>query len=420
MKFAYLSLMLIDIFRGTRVISKYKELSRLQFSTPSEVRKRQQKALANYFSKLLKKTDRYKLASSIEEIEIADKKWIRDNQWRLINKSARRKILRRTGGSTGEPFEYYTTTLAQSYLWAGIFLSWQVAGYNLGDRAVFLGGASILGKRNLLKKLFFRLQNIFVIDCFEKQFDLSKKSVLEIYKIRPKYIYGYGNILFEIAKDLKARGVPPPPGIQGIISTADPLTQNMRLVIEDFFLCPVFNQYGSNDAGVSAFECEKRNGFHLITERCYLETDGEGNFISTDMKNYAMAMARYKFGDIGSITWDSCECGRGYPRIINLQGRSNDVLRLYAGGVIHSSFFSYFLKKEVDIKQWQVTKRNEVIKINIIGLHPEKHAAFIKKYQAAISNELGDVLVCIVFDEDIAKTKVGKFRFVIDFDESLN
>lgn len=416
----YISLIFaIDLIRKTSVLKVYKTLTANQFRPPEECQKTLAFDKKLYIENVLNNTDIFKTTTCISSIEPIDKQLIKKKYSSYINRSPTTKVLKRfTGGSTGEPFEYLTTPLAQSYLWAGIFLSWQAAGYKLGDRVVFIGGGSILGKKNIKKTLFFRAQNIHTIDTFEEKSIGQNLSPLKILKIKPKFIYGYaGSIASAAAEIIKSGTSEKFRFVKGIITTAEVLTDKMRSDIKAAFNCDVFNQYGSNDAGVSAFECEEHSGLHIITDRCFLETDENSELLATDLKNHAMGIARYRFGDLGELSDEPCSCGRGYPLIKNLKGRMNDTITLQSGRKVHASYFSFFLKKETTIERYQIIKSNNLIEINIIGADPDTHQALQKNYLQKLKSELDSESINMVFDKPVEKTNSNKFRFVIDKDK---
>jgi len=45
----------------------------------------------------------------------------------------------------------------------------------------------------------------------------------------------------------------------------------LRAQIESLWGCPVFDNYGTNEVGQGAFECEHRNGLHLMEDAMYFE-----------------------------------------------------------------------------------------------------------------------------------------------------
>lgn len=411
----------IDQIRKTSVLKTYKTLSANQFRSFDECQHALEQAKDSYITDVLHQTKAFKNTPNINSITPIDKKTIKKNFSLYLNPRANTSAIKRhTGGSTGEPFEYLTTPLAQSYLWAGIFLSWQAAGYKLGDRVAFIGGGSILGKKNIKKTLFFRAQNIHTIDAFAERSSDQQFCPIQILKIKPKFIYGYASSIATAASAIINSGTSHHYSfVRGVITTAELLTDRMRSDIKIAFNCDVFNQYGSNDAGVSAFECKTHSGMHIITDRCFLEVGDDNELLATDLMNHSMAMVRYKFGDLGELSDTPCACGRGYPLITNLKGRSNDTITLSNGRKVHASYFSFFLKTENTIDRYQIIKENNIIEINIIGAAPEAHARLQSDYLKKLHNELETDSITMVFDKPVEKTSSNKFRFVIDKDQTL-
>jgi len=55
--------------------------------------------------------------------------------------------------------------------------------------------------------------------------------------------------------------------------------------------------------------------------------DGQkGNVVVTMLKKEAFPLIRYRIGDISSITWEKCKCGRTHPRLDRISGRADDML----------------------------------------------------------------------------------------------
>lgn len=419
MNFIYVWLMrAIDQARNTSVLKTYKTLSTNQYQSYNECQHALEQAKASYITNVLNQTKAFKNTTNINSVTPIDKKTIKKDLSLYLNPRAEALAIKRhTGGSTGEPFEYFTTPLAQSYLWAGIFLSWQAAGYRLGDRVAFIGGGSILGKKNIKKALFFRAQNIHTIDAFAEQTIDQQFCPTQILKIKPKFIYGYASSIAAAATAIINSGSSQQYSfVQGVITTAEILTDKMRNDIKIAFNCEVFNQYGSNDAGVSAYECETHSGMHIITDRCFLEVGDDNQLLATDLMNHSMAMVRYKFGDLGELSDIPCTCGRGYPLITSLKGRTNDTITLKNGRKVHASYFSFFLKTENTIDRYQIIKEDNQIEINIIGASPEAHARLQSNYLNKLRSELETESIFMVFDKPVETTNSNKFRFVIDRD----
>jgi|SRR5690554_785734 len=406
---------IIDILRGTKVVETYKYLKRIQFSEMSILNDLSKKSMDDILT-VAKRVPFYKSINSYNDLKVLNKEIIRKNYNDFFNESIKKRnwIKKKTGGSTGEPFTYYTGRESQSYLWAGILLSWDVAGWKPGDKIAWLAGGSLYGK-GFHKRVYYRLMNISVFDVFNLSAEKMDQYIGFLKKNNIRYIYGYAYSIyfFALHNFTSSNKVE----LKSVISTSENLTDNMRITIEKSFNCKVFNQYGCNDAGLSAFECEQHDGFHIINVRAYVESIG-GKLVSTDTKNYVMPMLRYDTGDIAELNYDECECGRGFPRIKQIFGRSNDsIINLKTKSLVHSSFFNFLFKEDSRISTFQVYFDKRQLEINLIsedevGLSEEK----LHFFRNEIGLKTGYDQITFVFNKPLRKSSNGKVRPVFRID----
>ena len=72
--------------------------------------------------------------------------------------------------------------------------------------------------------------------------------------------------------------------------------------------------------------------------------DGEtGRVVLTDLHNFARPFIRYDTGDLAVATAEHCSCGRGFPLLGRLEGRSLDCLRTPSGDEISPAILGHFL-----------------------------------------------------------------------------
>ncbi|HZO61685.1 MAG TPA: phenylacetate--CoA ligase [Gaiellaceae bacterium] len=114
------------------------------------------------------------------------------------------------------------------------------------------------------------------------------------------------------------------------------------------------NFYGLSEMcgpGVAAECLEVRDGLHVHEDHFLvevvdpdsgapLEEGAEGELVFTTLLKEAMPMLRYRTGDIGSLTYEPCACGRTTARIRGLRGRRDDMItvrgvNLYPSNVEH-------------------------------------------------------------------------------------
>jgi len=132
----------------------------------------------------------------------------------------------------------------------------------------------------------------------------------------------------DLRKDTKLRA-----GILG----AEPWSESMRKKLQDRTGIMAQNCYGASELSGPMFtECSEQNGIHVWADLCLVEIldkngepvkEGEkGDMVLTMLQKEAFPLIRYKIGDISSLEWEKCACGRTHPRLQRLSGRSDDML----------------------------------------------------------------------------------------------
>jgi len=129
--------------------------------------------------------------------------------------------------------------------------------------------------------------------------------------------------------------------LKGAFIGAEPHSEKMRKVIEDFYGFKAYNSYGLSEMcgpGV-AFECPCQNGMHVWEDNFLMEIidpvtlkrvpDGEeGELVMTTLLREGMPIIRYRTRDLTRIIPGPCECGRTHRRIERIKGRSDDMIIL--------------------------------------------------------------------------------------------
>jgi phenylacetate-CoA ligase len=125
---------------------------------------------------------------------------------------------------------------------------------------------------------------------------------------------------------------------------AEPWSEESRRSIEETLGLRSHNVYGLSEIygpGVG-IECEKRCGLHvwgdhIITEVLNPDTGEEvkpgelGELTFTTLTRESLPMLRYRTRDLARVSTEPCECGLHTVRILEIRGRSDDMLII--GGV---------------------------------------------------------------------------------------
>lgn len=121
---------------------------------------------------------------------------------------------------------------------------------------------------------------------------------------------------------------------------AEPWTDEMRTEIERQLGLTALNIYGLSEIvgpGVSAECAEGRNGAHIQEDHFLAEivdpesgqplpAGYEGELVFTTLTKQALPMIRYRTGDISSLDFEPCPCGRTTARMSRVRGRYDDML----------------------------------------------------------------------------------------------
>lgn len=242
----------------------------------------------------------------------------------------------RTGGSTGQPLQYRMSNADFDAGVALLYRGWGCGGYRPGDSMVILAGGSLVSTSpDIASRAKDLLSNIRHLSSYGMTPERMTEYVEFLARWRPLYLRGYASSLFALARFVLDRGIRPGSSIRAVFSTSECLTPSARHVIEHAFRCDVFDTYGLNDGGVSAYECARHSGFHVDMERAVLEVVDDsglpvvgrpGRILATSLLNRAMPFVRYDTGDLGVITSETCPCGRTAPLLSTILGRQTDLV----------------------------------------------------------------------------------------------
>lgn len=421
--------------------SNYYHLMKNQWEPLSELKAEQDKQLryiiqfcndnVPYYHTLFKnlgiKPGTIKTVPDLQKLPVLTKETIKKNwdAFKPMNLDRIRSQEQSTGGSAGTPFKYRLSSNDRFLGGALLYRGWSYAGYNLSDRMVFLAGSSLDSgtKCGLEKKVHEYARNIRKLSSFDMGEEEMKSYATLIAKWKPMFIRGYPSSISHFCEwlDDKKISLPNP---QAIFTTSEKIYPQMREKISSYFKTPVFDGYGLNDGGVSAYECQEHNGLHIDMERSIMELvdeagnvieSGEGTILATSLNNFAMPFLRYDTGDLATLAGETCTCGREAPLLSEIIGRSVDVFITPEGIRVHGWFFLYILWEHGEgIKEYQVVQKTiDKIEIKIV-----KEESFNEEKLEAIKQIIllksPGWKIEFQFVDKIKRTGAGKYKFIIN------
>lgn len=337
-----------------------------------------------------------------------------------------------SSGTTGEPVEFFQDSHYRDWVQGSKLMFAEWAGRLPGEPLVKIWGveAGLAIHREMRRRITGWLKNERVLDAFQTKDEDMGRYVKVINKTKPKMILSFVFYIYELARFIKEHNLEiySP---HSIMVTAETLYSNQRKVIEEVFCCPVFNRYGCREAGDIACECEEHQGLHLNLLNHYVEiVDEDGNrcergqsgeIVVTTLRNFTMPLIRYRMGDIGMLSAESCACGRGMPLLKEVNGRVTDQFINKRGEIIFGGYFVYYIGEVFNnglIKKYRVIQKDvDHIVMEFVPRTEGMMAAYHKLFnniREKILLKMGqDTQLEFVAVREIPHTNSGKYRYVI-------
>lgn len=449
----------------------YKQLDKTQWLPEKEIKRIQLKKLkklvnysyfnVDYYHRMFKEnninpTD-IKDIQDIKKIPVLKKNVIRENfPLKITSKCIDKKfwIYNYTSGSTGKPLQYYTSYDAMQMRKANKFRNyfWSDFDSRVDSHAIIWGfidkpsirkGGVFQNISNLVGNFLTSLENypsltvkVSIENLKNKlayhnnprrvlinAFDLKKENIQKYFKIltkqNPKIIRSYVSSLILFPKVMKNNNQLFP---KSIICSGETLTAADRTMVENFFNCKVFNCYGCREFSHIAYECNQFNGFHINDEDLLVEiiknnenvaSSEIGEIIITDLNNYIMPFLRYKIEDVGTVTDEHCNCGRGLTLIKSLLGRTPDVIVTKNNKFLIIHFFTLLFQNLDGVEQFQIIQE----KIDEIKVKLKVNNKYNKETEELIIHKIENysektMKIEIEIVDSITLEKSGKYRFI--------
>jgi phenylacetate-CoA ligase len=372
--------------------------------------------------------------NQFDDVPLLDKEALRTQSEALQSDDLDRRnwFYNTSGGSTGEPVQFIQDREYQEWVTAikKHFNGW--TGYQRGQPRVKLWGSErdlLVGEETLKTRISRWVRNEHCLNAFRMGREQMRKFVKKINHVEPVQILAYVESIYELAQFIEEKGleIHSP---KAVMTSAGTLYDHMRDTIRRVFDAPVFNRYGSREVGDIACECEAHEGLHVSAPTHYIEilrTDGTpaepgevGEIVVTHLTNYAMPLIRYRIGDMGAWAEEPCSCGCSWPLITKVTGRVSDTFINQNNDAIHGEFFTHLFYHEDWIQKFQVVQE-AMDRIVIRTVPHEDSDNYEQRYQEEIQEIIrnirsamgGSCTVEFQFEEDIAPTDSGKYRYTI-------
>ena len=424
---------------GRKTFRFWRELNRLQWSSPVELQALQAEKLRRLLLLAMQNCDYYREVfdacgidpalddpfAALSRLPLLDKAAIRAHRARMTNRRVPGGVhTSNTGGSTGEPLIFHYDRRRIAYDKAARMRTHQWFRVAPGEREVYLWGAPLeIRRQERLRRWRDRLTNELLLSAFELSPPVMRDYLERIAWFNPAAVFGYPSsvtLLCEFGRSI-ARFVRPP-NLRVVFVSGEVLDAGQRRTISDYFQVPVANGYGSREAGFLSHECPAGRT-HIMAENVLMEIvgpdgapvpEGEpGEIVVTHLDAHAMPMIRYRTEDMGRLLSGACPCGRRLPLMHVVAGRRTDHLVTTDGTLKHALSLIYVLRELDSVERFQIRQgRRRDIDICIV---PEKRFTDRdrQRIESGVRRQLGnDVEMRVRLVDRIETPASGKYHYV--------
>lgn len=169
--------------------------------------------------------------------------------------------------------------------------------------------------------------------------------VAALNRFRPEGLTGYSSVVALLADEQLAGDLRIRPQI--VATTSEVRTPEMERRIRSAWGREPFNAYAATETGFIATDCGRHAGLHVLEDLVLVEVvDEKGREVPagtagaralvTNLVNRTQPLIRLELDDLLTLAPDPCPCGRPFPVLTSVDGRSDDVLPLPAreGGTV--------------------------------------------------------------------------------------
>jgi len=331
-----------------------------------------------------------------------------------------------TSGTTGTPIRFYLDKSSNVLEFVYYWRHWGWAGYRLGDRFAELGTHFFLKRNSVSHRIGVWQPHLRRLMLNSSR--LSDSRVVEmttaIRRHRPKFLKGTASALYFFALLLQEAGIKDI-RFKALFSTGEVLTPAFRSRISEVLHGPVLDSYGHMERTVAISECPD-GGYHLNLDYGFSEfvdprpsDDGlsiRARLVGTSLYNMAMPLIRYDTGDDIELFAKPkrCPCGRSFPIIKAIHGRSEDTIVTPDGSFITAMFIIPELFRGARFIQF-IQESRSTLAVQVVpgpAWTQTEHHRLTDMVRGMAGKEMG-LRVDMVEDNDLVRDPSGKLRTVI-------
>lgn len=436
---------------GSRCAECYREMFAWERLPPDVLRRRQQDRLRSVLAHAIENVpfyrDRVIGASSpaLAQFPVLTRADLRNHFVDLMDASLRREydgqasqaryswVETKTGGSTGAPTSVIHDSDFRDFDRAARLYAQALCGFPFGTPYFRLWG----GMREINSMRDSRQHRAMawlggerLLNAFRMEPRHMREYLETINHSRVDHMMAYVDAACALARFADRNGIALRP-LRSVMACAGTVTNDARTAIEATFKTRVFNKYGSRDAGDMACECSE-GGLHIFANRYILETVDAcgvavppgtvGRILVTVLGNRRFPLVRYEIGDMGSAASGPCACGRTFPLLANVEGRTLEFLTSTRGGYVSPVFVRHLVGVVHNpgfVDRFQLVQRDALEFDLLLQVAPDVPGSAIGAFETPLLRDLrtalgDDAEINIRRVSSIEASESGKFLYCIN------
>lgn len=363
----------------------------------------------------------------LSQLPFLTKDLIKEHLQSLVSKEFPLETLIRqtTGGSTGQALGFYEPQYAEGIENAFMFEQWLRVGYQLGDGLASLRGNIVLREDNHALWQADPIRKVVLFSAYHIDQETTPRYVAEMQRRRIQFLHGHPSSIATLAGLLVRQNLHYP--LKCVLGGSEAVYEFQEELVNKAFGCRIFSWYGQSEKVVLAGECEQSKYYHCFPEygvteivdscgRQIWEPGKPGEIVGTGFINRAMPFIRYRAGDIASFVETTCPCGRNYPLLSRVEGRTDEYVYTSDGralsltGLIFGQHFDAFSR----LRKMQLHQtRRGLVEVRIVP-YPDFSHDDENEIRQLMKKCAGKGLeVAFSYPDEIAATTRGKHRFLV-------
>ncbi len=359
---------------------------------------------------------------SIENFEFVNKESLLTNSAAFLNKSHSGVVIKgSTSGTTGTPLSIPQNmeSVLTEQAFTSRYLKW--AGFKEGDRRAWIRGDLIVPIKQT-QSPFWRysyFEDMILLSSFHMSRDALPQYIQAMVSYGVDIIQALPSSIVMLAKYLESVDKYYPETLKSVITSSESLSWEDKQLIEKRFKCMVFDWYGLFERVAAIGSCEYGR-YHILTDYSHVEllpagiVDGKqrAEIVGTNFNNSLYPLIRYKTGDHVILSDEiSCPCGRVYPMVESIEGRTSSYLIAANNQKVYS--VSHISKGVAGLLSCQFIQKSRGEITILVVIDHRFIASEEKKLIASAQLRLGDIVVIIEKVTSVPRTKNGKVRQAI-------